>query len=143
MQTTSSCWWKRAQSRGLGFPLFPREVLGGVSDPKGMSRLRESSKCHHVTNPGSGQENPTWITTLTATALRGASCLECSMCFPDSSQVPDYSKELRQSWVPLVPGKVHLDLEWGHLSWYTPYLIASFDSQMNAYGICRALGIQR
>ena len=42
MQTTSSCLWKRTQSQGLGFPLFPREVLGGVSDPKGMSRLRES-----------------------------------------------------------------------------------------------------
>lgn len=53
----SSPWWQRAQSQVLGFPLFPGEVLGGVSDPKGMSRLGESSKCLHVTHLGSCPEN--------------------------------------------------------------------------------------
>ena len=52
----SSPWWQRAQSQVLGFPLFPGEVLGGVSDPKGMSRLGESSKCLHVTHLGSCPE---------------------------------------------------------------------------------------
>lgn len=38
-----------AQSLALGFPLFPGEVLERTRDSRGINRIKEFSKRHHVT----------------------------------------------------------------------------------------------
>lgn len=74
-----------------GFSFVPRGGPGrsGVSDPKGMSRLGESSKCYHVTRLGSCQENPIWISILSClvpatlvVTVQGGVLQNLAICFP-------------------------------------------------------------